>query len=127
MPKKNNFTDIYGILNDYSKDVAEGIHKIGDDVAKQGVRDLKNTTNVYHIRSGNYNKGWRVKEYESKWSFSNIIHNKTDWRLTHLLEFSHNKRNGGKTKAFKHIEPVEKECVNTYEKGVKKLIKNGGK
>ena len=127
MPKNNSFTDIYDILNDYSNDVSDGMHKIGNDVAKQGVQKLKNTTTVYHVRSGNYNKGWKVKKYEGRWSFANIIHNATDWRLTHLLEFSHNKRNGGKTRAFKHIEPVENECVNDYENGVIKLIKNGGK
>ena len=124
---KDKFTDIYDILNDYSKDISEGIHKKGDEVAKYGVNKLKNTTSVYHVRSGDYNKGWKVKEYTGMWSFKNTIHNATDWRLTHLLEFSHNKRNGGKTKAFPHIEPVEKECVNDYENGVRKLIKNGGK
>lgn len=127
MPKYNSFTDIYDILNDYSNDVSDGMHKKGDDVAKQGMQKLKNTSNVYHVRSGNYNKGWKVKKYESRWSFANIIHNSTNWRLTHLLEFSHNKRNGGKTRAFRHIEPVENECVNDYENGVIKLIKNGGK
>ena len=74
MPKNNSFTDIYDILNDYSKDISEGIHKIGDSVSKQGVQKLKNTTNVYHVRSGNYNKGWKVKTYESFWSsFPNLM------------------------------------------------------
>ena len=127
MAKNDSFTDIYGILNDYSKDISEGIHKKGDEVAKYGANKLRNTTNVYHVRSGNYNKGWKVKKYEGMYSFSDVIHNATEWRLTHLLEFSHNKRNGGKTRAFKHIEPVEQECVNNYEKGVKDLIRNGGK
>ena len=52
-----------------------------------------------------------------------VVHSKKQYRLTHLLEFGHAKRGGGRTKAQPHIAPAEKAgfdlLLSEVEKGVK--------
>ena len=119
------------ILDDYKDDIQQGISSIAQEVAKEDVNKLRNTTTTYHVRSGDYNKGWGVKTTKGMNSISCTVHNKTDYQLTHLLEKGHQiKRNGtkvGDAKAYKHIEPVEKQSNEKYSREVESLIRNGGK
>lgn len=123
--------DIKDILNDYSTEIQEGIEEIAKQVAKEDVNKLKTTTNTYKVRSGKYNKGWTVSTEKGINSITCIVHNKTDYQLTHLLEKGHRiiGRDGtvkGQARAFPHIAPVEEVSNKTYETEVENLIKNGG-
>ena len=111
------------ILNEYSEDIQNGITKTSEVVAKEGAAKLKTTSPKL---TGDYAKGWRVKVTKSKGKVSSIIHNATDYQLTHLLEHPHLKRNGGLTTPKVHIAPVEQECIKEYETEVENIIKNGG-
>ena len=115
--------EVVDILNDYSRDIQKGIEEDGEQVAKNAVSELKNTSPK---RTGDYRKGWRKKKEEGFQSFTYIIHNATDYQLTHLLEKPHLKRNGGLTTPKVHIAPVEQESIREYEKMVENTIKNGG-
>lgn len=74
--------------------------------------------------TGDYAKGWEVK-HESKNSY--IVHNATDYQLTHLLEKGHDivawGRNWGHVKGKKHIKPVErwlqKEAAKKFKENMK--------
>lgn len=50
------------------------------------------------------------------------IHNKTDYQLTHLLEFGHSTKTGGRTKAQPHIRPIEEKYSKEFENELKKKI-----
>lgn len=122
---------INDILNEYSRDIQEGIETIAKDVAKDDAKKLRDTRNTYKVRSGKYNKGWTVKTEKGRMSIQCIVHNKDNYQLTHLLEKGHRiiGRDGsvkGQTKAFPHIAPVEQESNKEYEQRVENLIKNGG-
>ena len=126
MPKNDNLLEIKDILNEYSFDIQEGIDKEAQNISQQVVNDLKATTNTYKVRTGKYNKGWRVNTKKGRGVINCMVHNATNWQLTHLLENGHTTRNGGRTKAFVHIRPVEEKYVAEYEANVEKIINNGG-
>lgn len=134
----NNFSDIKTILNNYVDEVADEIELVTSKIAEEGKNTLRSTTQPSQSSSGtatpyprrswnDYAKGWSVKKTKGRNYVTNTIHNKTNYQLTHLLENGHATRNGTTTRAFKHIEPVEKQCIESLEKQVKKIIEKGGK
>ena len=56
-----------------------------------------------------------------------IIHNRTDYQLTHLLEKGHILKRGGRTlgrvPAKVHIAPVEERAIKNLEEAIEKIAK----
>lgn len=94
------------ILEDYSQDVARVTVKSMNGVAMASVNKLRSASPVGY--TGAYAKGWQVKKIDK---MTQIVHNATNYQLTHLLENGHVIRNArgtyGRAPAHKHIEPVE--------------------
>lgn len=120
---KDSILDINKILDSYAKDIARDITTDAEQVAKQGMDELRNTSPK---RSGKYRKGWRVKTDKINGGGVSIIYNATSYQLTHLLEKPHLTRNGRLTSPQVHIAPVEARCIKDYERRVENTIKNGG-
>lgn len=123
----SSILDVNKILDAYAKDIARDVTTDAEIVAKQGVTELKNTTGTYRVRTGKYNRGWRVKTDKMKNGGTSIIYNATDYQLTHLLEHGHDivGRDGtkkGRARAFVHIKPVEEKCIKEYERLIEKDI-----
>ena len=55
--------------------------------------------------------------------YSAIVHNKRHYQLAHLLEHGHALRNGGSSRAFKHIAPIDEKAEERFIAEVKKSIK----
>lgn len=127
---KNDLSIINDILNDYATSINEQVNILAEQIAKDGVKELKNT-NVPKARTGDYKKGWRVDKSVKSNDFAYTIYNAKKPGLTHLLENGHIGKNQygqwGKVKGFKHIAPVEKNAINNFEKGIEQIIKKGGK
>lgn len=97
------------ILEDYKGDVKSVWNKASNKVGRESVNKLKNTSPK---KTGSYAQGWSVKRTRGKGDLMDVIvHNKTDYQLTHLLENGHVIRNKkgeyGRTNGIKHIAPVE--------------------
>ena len=123
MAKYNQLIDINEILNEYSHEIQEGITESAIKVAENGKNKLKVSSPK---KTGKYSKGWRVQKKQGNGYIHTTIHNATDWQLTHLLEKPHLLRNGKKSKPQVHIEPVEQDCIQEYQREVEQVIKNGG-
>lgn len=114
--------EVKELLNEYSLEVQEMIEEESISIAKEGANKLKSTSPK---KTGDYAKGWRVKTEKGKGYVKSIIHNATDYQLTHLLEKPHLLRNGRLSTPKVHISPVEETCIKEYETRVEQNIKNG--
>lgn len=104
-------------MEKYSSLVSEEFEAAKKDTSNELVKELKANSPE---KTGNYAKGWRMK----KTSKGYIVHNKTDYQLTHLLEKGHARRGGGRdVKARVHIRPAEEKAIKDFEKRTKKAIK----
>lgn len=116
----NEFYDtINKLLDEYGDDVAEAAATTARKVALEGKKKVKaggqgNWTN--------YNPSWSMKTESDRLTFSAKIYNKKHYRLTHLLEFGHAKVNGGRTRAFPHIKPVNDWVQSEYERKLKEQL-----
>lgn len=121
----NNLLDINKILQDYTKNISEAITEAANEVAEDGKNRLRATNDTYKIRTGDYNRSWKVKKQGGYNYVHNVIYNDKHYRLTHLLEYGHATRNGGRTRAFPHINNVDRYVCEEFEKKVEEAIKNG--
>lgn len=98
------------LMDQVDKDVKNSAKRNIDRVSKESVQKLKNTSPV---KTGSYAKGWGTKKVGD---MDVIVHNRTDYQLTHLLENGHVIRNKkgtyGRTHGIKHIAPVEEWAVD---------------
>lgn len=115
--------EIADCLEEYGLEVAGKVEAAVKSTAKETVKALRNHKSTYKIRSGAYNKSWKVREEKiSSRNTKGIVHNEKHYRLTHLLEYGHAKRGGGRTKAFPHISVAEKGAAEMLEREVRTRI-----
>ena len=99
-------------LKQYVEDVKVNSQEAAEEVAKITVEDLKENSPVGPGRKGiHYYKNWTFESYRG----GAIVYNKApSYRLTHLLEKGHAKRNGGRVHGKPHIAPAEERAVDRY-------------
>ena len=110
--------EISRALQEYTTEVEEGLEEAKKEVAEEAVQKLKKAGGFRDL-TGDYRKGWARKKVGT----AQAVHNRTDYQLTHLLEFGHAKRGGGRTRAFPHIGPTEEWANEEFEKRVEKVVK----
>ena len=96
------------IMDEYTKRVKNAYEVATDRVSREAVRKLRNTSPK---KTGSYARGWKLKRLKTHDGVTDVIvHNATDYQLTHLLENGHVVRNAkgeyGRAPAHKHIAPV---------------------
>lgn len=110
-------------LDQYKKLTNEQIKETVREVGKETKELIQATAPK---KSKKYSKSWAVKvTRESSNAMSVIVHSKNKYQLTHLLEFGHAKRNGGRTKAIPHIGEAEQQSIQLFEERVQEILNNG--
>ena len=98
-------------LENYVEDIEEDVEDTMNAVIKEAKQELVQTSPRSGIaRDTKYYKGWAIKNGDKtrkKHYYGKTIWNRTNYQLTHLLEFGHATRNGGRTQAQPHIRKVE--------------------
>lgn len=113
----NNLSnEIAKALSQYSNEITEMLDTSKEAIATKAVKVLKETSPEGVTKS--YKKGWGKTKEGSAW----VVHNKTDYRLTHLLEKGHAKVSGGRVSAKVHIKPVEEMVIKEFVEDVEKVI-----
>lgn len=103
-------------LQRYGNLVEEDIKVAQEDVAQELVSTLKEKSPK---KTGSYRKGWRMKRKGNKI----IVHNATNYQLTHLLEKGHAKAGGGRVPAKVHIQPAEEKAVEDYLEKIERAVR----
>lgn len=109
-------SEIAKALRTYTNEVTEGLEEAKKRVAKETVKRLRATSPKL---TGDYSRGWRTKQVGS----AQVIHNATDYQLTHLLEWGHAKVGGGRVAPRPHIRQAEQEAIKEYLKEAEKVIR----
>ena len=114
-------------LSSYNEKVTDGIKSAVEQVAKEVNDEIKSHI-LFIQRTGKYVKAFRVKR-----TFENKYNRKCTWhvaepyyRLTHLLEYGHATRNGGRTKAYPHIKYGEELAIRRITELSKEAIESAG-
>lgn len=96
------------ILSEYGDECMDVLEESVKNVTKEAANELKSAGSFGG--TGKYRKGWKAKTQKKRISVEGVVYNTTAPGLTHLLEFGHAKQNGGRTRAFPHIEPVNEKA-----------------
>lgn len=119
---------INGILEEYADEAEEIIDLTVQQVAKEAQEKLKSSqTGRFKNRTGKYRRSWKVEVRKGNLETEAIVHAaKPHYRLTHLLEYGHALRRGGRhvgdVEAFRHIEDVNEYAQNAILKKLEEKL-----
>lgn len=116
--------NINGLSQEIAKALAEYTEEVTEKLEEAKIKIAKNTVNTLKETSpkgdtGKYAKGWATKKVNN----AQVVYNKTDYQLTHLLEFGHAKVNGGRVGAKAHIRPAEEKAIEEFTSEVERVIR----
>ena len=121
-------------IDDLAREVMKGLDEYADVTTEQVKKAVRKAGNTVRREiqenapknTGDYAKSWAVKKVrESSHTLELVVHSKNRYQLTHLLEFGHCLRNGGRTRAMPHIAPAEEKGIEQLEKMIERDIRNG--
>lgn len=104
---------IQDYLENYVEDIQDDVEETTDTITKEAKQELiQESPRSGIVRNTKYYKGWTIKmgakTRKKNYRYTKIIWNKTNYQLTHLLEFGHHKKDGTDwVEAQPHIQKVE--------------------
>ena len=111
-------------LEDYAK---LAVDDLKTDVQKAGKKVKEQIESTAPKDTGKYAKSWAVKKTkETSDSIQVVVHSKNRYQLTHLLEFGHAKRGGGRVAARPHIAAAEHAGIDQLTRDIERDLRKGG-
>ena len=117
---------IINSLEDYNREVIDGVKKVTKQAMNQLVKDSKATAPVGK-RSKHYRDNITSKTLEeSDFGLSKLWYVKgSDYRLTHLLNNGHALRDGGRYPGTNFLGKAVDKVVPDFMKELEEVLKNG--
>lgn len=107
-------------LRGYTAKVAQATKQATKATGRFTTREIKATA---PRRTGKYAESWRSKTVsESSDKLALIVHSPKKYMLTHLLEYGHAKRGGGRVRAIPHLAPAEEKAGANLENEIRKRV-----
>lgn len=117
----NLAAEINKSLEEYKNLQTEQLKKA---VRKAGSAVKNQIQNTAPKDTGEYAKSWRVtKTGETSNRLNLVVNSKDRYQLTHLLEYGHAKRGGGRVAAKPHLEAAEQTGIEVLESEISKWTK----
>lgn len=102
----SDFRDaINDILAEYGDQAREAVELACKDTARETAKELQSAGKFEGGKE--YRKGWTLKVELTRTGATAIVYNKAKPGLSHLLEFGHALRDGGRSTAFNFIAPID--------------------
>lgn len=107
-------------LTEYSDEITTKVKAAVESTSKETVSELKDTS---PRRTGAYAKDWTTKKaYEDSRSKRKTVYNKDHYQISHLLEYGHAKRGGGRVEGRPHIKAAEERAKKQLETKIRREI-----
>lgn len=108
-------------LQEYASLTTEKLKEAVDYAAKEAKKELHE---ISPKDTGRYSKSWTVKKVsETSNTVDMAVHSPKHYRLTHLLEYGHVLRQGGRTRPRPHIEKAQEHAEEAVMKRVEQALK----
>ncbi len=120
IPPSELSKEIQKYLQEYKEEIDEDVQEETDKAIASAKSELRS---ISPKNTGNYASGWAVKSKKYSNGYYKVIWNRKAYQLTHLLEFGHATRNGGRTKAQPHIRPTEEKYKTRFTESLERRIK----
>lgn len=114
-------------LNLYSDEITNGMNAVIEDMAEKGLQEIKRQSETAGFNNRVYAQGWSkvIRKSAITRRAGLVLFNKKHYRLTHLLEYGHATRKGGRdTRAFPHISTAQNNIEEQTVKELKEMINN---
>lgn len=114
------------LLDEYGSQVLTVTEQVAQKTTREARLDLRHVPKDVVGGTGKYSRGWRASFQTDKLNVKAVVYNSSEWQLTHLLEYGHQVKRGGRTigdaDAHPHIDPVKKWAYDEFEKRLKEEL-----
>lgn len=108
-------------LTEYGDEAKAAVEEAVKDTAKETANALRSAGT---FKGGaEYRRGWTSKTTLTRTGATAVVYNKVKPGLSHLLEFGHAKRNGGRTRAFNFIAPINEEAGDKLLENIQRRLR----
>ena len=114
-------------MKEFQQSVDYDVIYVTQKVANEAAQNVKRNIKSSGIRgTGKYRRSITSRQIkDSPLSKKSVVYAKApSYRLTHLLEHGHAKVNGGRTRAFEHWGPAEKQAIDDFISELREAIES---